>query len=122
MAKMLIVDDCEDNRAFCELIAHMFNIEVKLASTVDDAFKILEGGYVPRVILLDLVMPGRPPEELVTHVKSNPEYRETKIVLTSALRELRVIAASMGADGALKKPYNMPDFVDSFRRYSLVAG
>jgi CheY-like chemotaxis protein len=122
MAKMLIVDDCEDNRAFCELIAHMFSIDVKLASTVDEAFEILGSGYVPGVILLDLVMPGRPPEELVAHIKATPSFSETKIVLTSALRELRVIAASMGADGALKKPYNMPDFVDSFRKYSLVAG
>lgn len=122
MAKMLIVDDCEDNRAFCELIAHLFNIEVKLASSVDEAFSILEEGYDPRVILLDLVMPGRAPEELVQFVKSAPHMKDTKIVLSSALRELRVIAANMGADDVLSKPYNMPDFVDSFRKFSLVAG
>ena len=122
MAKMLIVDDCEDNRAFCELIAHMFNIEVKQASDVDEAFKILDEGYTPRVILLDLVMPGRAPEDLVTFVKTHPRMTQTKIVLTSALRELRQMAATMGADDALKKPYNLPDFVDSFRKYSLVAG
>lgn len=122
MAKMLIVDDCEDNRAFCELIAHLFNIDVKLASSVDEAFTILDQGYDPRVILLDLVMPGRAPEELVQHVKSSPQLKDTKIVLSSALRELRVIASNMGADDVLKKPYNMPDFVDSFRKFSLVAG
>lgn len=122
MAKMLIVDDCEDNRAFCELIAHLFQIEVKLASSVDEAFEILEQGYDPRVILLDLVMPGRAPEELVQFVRNSPELKDTKIVLSSALRELRVIAANMGADDVLKKPYNMPDFVDSFRKFSLVAG
>lgn len=122
MAKMLIVDDCEDNRAFCELIARMFNIEVKQAESVDEAFSILADGYKPGVILLDLVMPGRPPEELVEHVKSQTEFADTKIILTSALRELRLMAANMGADDSLRKPYDMPEFLDSFRKYSLSAG
>ncbi len=122
MAKMLIVDDCEDNRAFCELIAQMFSIEVKQAQDVDEAFTILAEGFYPRVILLDLIMPGRTPEELVEYVKSRAELRDTKIVLTSALRELRLMAEKMGADDALLKPYNMPEFMDSFRKYSLSAG
>ena len=120
MAKMLIVDDSADNRDFCELIAQMYNIEVMQADSVDSAFKVLQTGYVPTVILLDLVMPGRAPEELVEFVKHEPTLKDTKVVLTSALRELRLIGDAMGADETLRKPYNMNEFVDSFRKTSLI--
>lgn len=121
MAKMLIVDDSADNRDFCELIAKMYNVEVKQAADVDEALAILQTGYTPGVILLDLMMPGRQPDDLVDYVKQKPRLAHTKVILTSAVRDLGLIAKDMGADESLRKPYNMREFVDSFRRTSLIA-
>jgi len=122
MNSMLIVDDCADNREFCRLIAEVLKFEVKLAANVDEAFEILYGGFVPRVILLDFMMPGRLPDELVKYVKQKPELAQTKVILTSAVRDVRTVAQDMGADQFLRKPYDINEFVESFRKISPVAG
>jgi len=114
------VDDSPDNRSFCELIAQMFNFEpVKLACDADEAIKLIEGGFKPSVILLDLIMPGSDPEVLVKLVRSKPDLQETSIVLMSAIREVKRTALNMGADGSLRKPFAMDKLADSFRKLSI---
>lgn len=121
MSNMLIVDDSIDNRHFCELIANMCDIKVEQAANVDEAMSIIDNGYQPNVVLLDLMMPGRSPEELVQRVKGDSRLSETKIVLISALREVNKKAKDWGVNGALHKPFNMPKFIDAFRRFSMRA-
>lgn len=120
MSSMLIVDDSPDNRSFCELIAQMFSFEpVRLACDADEAIAMIEDGFNPNVILLDLIMPGSDPEQLVKLVRSKPELENTAILLMSAVREVKRVALNMGADGSLRKPFAMEKLVDSFRKFSI---
>lgn len=119
MAKMMIVDDSLDNREFCGLMARMFDIEVDFAQDVDQALELLKNGSRPNIILLDLMMPGRSPNELVDYVHNDEELQAAKIVLISALREVRQLAKDWEVDGALRKPFDMPKFIDTFRKFSM---
>lgn len=119
-SSMLIVDDSPDNRSFCELIAQMFNFEpVMVAEDADQAIRILGEGFKPDVVLLDLIMPGSDPEELIKTVRARDDLKETSVVLMSAIREVSKVAQSMGADDAIRKPFAMEKLVDRFRRYSI---
>lgn len=119
MSKVLIVDDSTDSRAFCELIASMLNVKVEKADCVDQAIMALDAGLQPDLILLDLMMPGRAPGELVKRVKEDPTLSGTRIVIMSAMREIHEMATAMGADDAMMKPLDMAKFADQLRPYSM---
>jgi len=119
MASILIVDDSLDSRAFCGLIVEMHNISVEQAKDVDEAFAILATGFKPDVVLIDLIMPGRRPEELVKRIKDDRALARTKVVVMSALPEVKARALKMGADTSVHKPFSMPKFVDALGLHSL---
>jgi CheY-like chemotaxis protein len=111
MSQVLIVDDSADSRSFCELIARICELEVSEAGSVDEALRAIDAGLKPRVILLDLVMPGQAPEVLVERVKRDRDLADTKVILMSALKEAPARAQLMGADEALAKPLDLTRFV-----------
>src|SRR5665213_224542 len=119
MASILIVDDSLDSRAFCGLIVEMHNISVEQAKDVDEAFEILATGFKPDVVLIDLIMPGRRPEELVKRIKDDRGRASTKVVVMSALPEVKARALKMGADTSMHKPFTMPKFVDALGLHAL---
>jgi len=121
MSSILIVDDSLDSREFCGLIVEMHNIPVKQAGNVDEALKILEEGFTPDVVLVDLMMPGRRPEELVKFIKATPRLAHSKVVVMSALPEVKNRARKMGADTSVHKPFTMPNFVSALGLQTLTA-
>lgn len=108
---ILIVDDSEDNRAYCEMMAEMYQADVIKARNVDEAMAILATGVQPSAVLLDLIMPGRRPEELISRVRADEKLTGTKVVVMSALRQVKEKSKKMGADAAMKKPFTMDRFV-----------
>ncbi len=56
-------------------------------------------------------MPGRHPGELITRVKKDQRLQKTKVVLMSALHNVRAKVGKLGADAAMKKPFTMDQFV-----------
>ncbi len=120
MSTVMIVDDSTDSRAFCELIAGMLNMKVEIAENVDEALAAIDGGVTPDLILLDLMMPGRGPGELVKRIKSDPQLAHTRVVLMSAMREIHEMAAVMGADDAIMKPLDLARFTQELRPFAPV--
>lgn len=118
---VLVVDDSADTREFCELIARMFSMDVMQAHNADAAVKKLKSEVVPDLVLLDLMMPGSPPGLIIETLRADPRFLQTRIVIMSALREVGRIARDMGADGSLRKPFDMAAFVDMLRKYSLTS-
>ena len=83
--KILIVDD---NKGCCELYQQRFEIdgyEVKSVFSAEEALKILESGYKPNAILLDILLPKMQGDELLPLLKSNPKYQDIKIIVFTAL-------------------------------------
>lgn len=109
MRKILIVDDSQDSRLFCEMIAQMMNIEAELAASANVALAKLRSGYQPDLVLTDLIMPGTDPKELIDYIGEH--LPDTKVILMSALSDVGLCATDMGADAAILKPLNVPALV-----------
>lgn len=65
--------------------------------------KLLVQELQPRVILLDIMMPGEDGWDLLLTLKSRPETRQIAVIVCSILYEPQ-IAGGLGADGYLAKP------------------
>jgi DNA-binding NtrC family response regulator len=116
MLKILIVDDSQDSRLYCEMIAQMMDMEAELAASANVALTKLQAGYEPDIVLTDLVMPGRDPKDLVDYLAGH--LPDTKVILMSALSDVGMCAADIGADAAIMKPLNVPALVAKIRELS----
>ena len=70
--------------------------------------------FKPALILVDLMMPVMDGFELISSVRSNPDYASVRIVVMSALNSKASIvkALNLGADEFLTKPLTMERFYD----------
>lgn len=83
--KILIVDD---NRGCCDLYKMRFEYDkwnVIVAYTAEKALELLKRGYHPDAILLDIMLPKMQGDELLEILKSNPETKDIKVVIISAI-------------------------------------
>jgi len=78
---------------------------VLAAHSPEEAVEIIQTGYKPDLILLDVMMPGMNGDEFCKMVKSNPKTQSIPVVFVSQKdeSELKAMIASAGADGFLRK-------------------
>ena len=112
---VLIVEDDSDLR---EMMAQLLALEGYRAETVAngrDALDYLQKGDVPRLILLDLMMPVMDGWEFRRRQKQNPELKDVPVVVLSALDQSR--AADLTDASFLKKPLDFDRLLELVRRY-----
>lgn len=107
---VLIVDD---EKAIRDMLFEALRLEgnpLELAANGQEAIDILEKGpQVPRVLLLDLLMPIIDGAGVVRWLVEHPEVRaKTRIVLMSANNNLRA-AFDLQRDAELAKPFGIDD-------------
>jgi CheY-like chemotaxis protein len=102
--KILVVDDDEALREAIEDVLTDEGIDVATASSAEGALEVLAGGFVPNVILLDLLMPGMGVEEMLEALRANPQYADIPVVLTTGTP--RLFTRITGVDALLPKPYD----------------
>jgi len=102
---ILVVDDNDLNLELLRDVLEGQGYRVRVAMDADDAIAVLHD-FRPRLILMDIQLPGRDGLTLTRMLKSNPSMRDIRIVgLTGyamAGDEQRLLAA--GCDGYLPKP------------------
>ncbi len=103
--KVLVVDDSTFIRSV--LISYLKEAEVndvQLAGSGDEVLKILQGGYIPDLIFLDLVLPDRDGFEIMKFIQSF--VPSSRIVILSGLGEDKIILNALrnGAREFLPKP------------------
>jgi excisionase family DNA binding protein len=112
--KILIVDD---DLEIVELIADVLirdgRFEIKTASSGYDA-GIMTQQFRPDVILLDYMLPDVNGNVVCQTIKKNPEFDGTKIIVVSGVIKQDEIdhLLKSGAEGFIKKPFNIGDLVD----------
>ncbi|MCX7724575.1 MAG: response regulator transcription factor [Thermodesulfovibrio sp.] len=105
--KILIV---EDEKEIAELIAYTLQkekFEVDIAFDGNEALKKLRE-KVYDLIVLDLMLPYVQGFEICKFVRSNPEIKDTGIIIVTAKGEEfdRVMGLEMGADDYITKPFS----------------
>lgn len=104
-AAILIVDDDDRNRKLLDVFARSGGQKTILASDGAEGLQ-LAVRCKPKLILLDLMMPGMDGFEFVRRLKDDPVTRDIPVMIVSALddpaSQQRIIAC--GADDFIRKP------------------
>ncbi len=111
--KILLVDD---DKFLLDMYAIKFSkagYEVKAADSPDSALKLIKDGYIPTVMLVDIVMPGMTGFEILEAIKRENLAPTTKfIVLSNQGQESDIDQAKqLGADGYIIKASAIPSEV-----------
>ncbi|GHV29676.1 hypothetical protein FACS1894167_09340 [Synergistales bacterium] len=82
--------------------------DVSLADSGEDALSLLESGYLPDIILLDIYMPGMDGYETLARLRKIPAAREIPVVFLTALDSSKEQAKGLlsGAADYLTKPFD----------------
>ena len=102
---ILIVDDNPQNLKLAKVILAAEGYEVKTAIDAEDALRILES-FTPRLILIDLQLPGMDGLELTRQIKADPTRRDIIILALTAyaMKGDDEKAFAAGCDGYMSKP------------------
>ena len=108
---ILIVDDNPINLKLAKVLLTQEGYEVKTAPDAEEALKII-GVLKPRLILMDIQLPGMDGLELTRRLKNSPETQEILVLALTAYAmkgdDEKAIAA--GCDGYVTKPIDTQTF------------
>lgn len=111
--KVFLIDD---DRFLLDMYAIKFSksgYEVKTADSTDSALKMLHDGYVPDVMITDIVMPGMDGLELVSSVKKERLIPSAKLIMLTNQGSSDDIsrAKKLNVDGYIVKATTIPSEV-----------
>ncbi len=105
--KILIVDDKTEFRRLTKTILST-NYQVESAENGVEALSLLQNGYMPDLIVSDLMMPVLGGKDLVDQLKASGAFCNIPIIILSSIdkSDEKIKLIKMGADDYLEKPYN----------------
>lgn len=110
--QILIVDDQPMNLELAEALLEPEGYELRSARSAAEALDVIAGGFLPRLILMDIQMPGMDGLELTRRLRADAQTRDVLIFALTAYAmvgdEERALAA--GCDGYIPKPIDTRRF------------
>jgi two-component system cell cycle response regulator DivK len=115
---ILIVDDNATNLKLLRVLLGKDGYTIRTADSAEDALAILLG-FRPRLILMDIQLPGMDGLELTRRLKADPETRDIIIlaVTSYAMKTDQEKALAAGCDGYVTKPIDTRALPLLVRRY-----
>jgi CheY-like chemotaxis protein len=115
---ILIVDDNESNLRLMLAVLDAEGYVVKSAMDAEQALAVLEH-WQPRLILMDLQMPGIDGLELTRRLKRDPRYQKIIVLALTAyaMKGDEEKARAAGCDGYITKPIDtrgLPAVIDRY--------
>ncbi len=104
-APILIVDDNPQNLKLARVLLSSEGYEVRTAVNAEDALAAMEA-FAPRVILMDVQLPGMDGLALTRRLKSDPRHEKIIIIALTAfaMKGDREKALAAGCDEYVSKP------------------
>ena len=104
---VLVVDDTPENIDLLNGILRDRYL-VKAATNGERALKIVEGGPLPDIILLDVMMPGMSGHDVCRQLKSDPATAEIPVIFVTAKADAEdeLEGLALGAVDYITKPFN----------------
>jgi CheY-like chemotaxis protein len=108
-APVLIVDDDEDTRRLMERAMVLHGLPVRMAADSKEVAQAMRKPPQPRLILLDIDLPGTNGFRIMQLLRQNPQTASIPIVLVTSHSEPSDViqGLSLGADGYLSKPLSI---------------
>ena len=105
--RVLIVEDDEDISALLKYAFTEDGYTVSCAADGDKALRLLRE-HKPRLVLLDIMLPGADGLEILRHIRREPELKNTAVIMLTAKGEEvdRIVGFELGADDYVVKPFS----------------
>jgi CheY-like chemotaxis protein len=115
---ILIVDDNAQNLKLARVVLANEGFDVQTASNAEDALQLLRT-ITPRLILMDIQLPGMDGLELTRQLKADPATRAIRVIALTAyaMKGDDEKAFAAGCDGYITKPIDverLPALVSSY--------
>jgi len=116
--RILIVDDQPQNLKLARVVLEQAGYLVATAEDAEQAMRQLQASK-PRLILMDLQLPGLDGLALTRRLKADPAYRDMVIVALTAyaMKGDDTKAFAAGCDGYLTKPVDIDNLVAVVARH-----
>jgi len=110
----MVVDDAPDIRLLADLVLSMAGFVVTAAASGEEALRLLAGGDLPDIVLLDVQMPDVDGWETLSRLRGDPRTADLPVVLCTVkgLPEDAIKGWSLGCDGYLGKPFDISGLVE----------
>ena len=112
---LLVEDDFDVREALAETLRDE-GYRVECAVDGEQALDYLRTGARPGLILLDLMMPRMSGSEFRMVQKVDPALSNLPVVLLSADSRMEDKARVLEADGAIRKPIDLPELLSTIER------
>jgi two-component system cell cycle response regulator DivK len=115
---ILVVDDNAANLKLARILLQGEGYEVRTAADAEDALQLL-GTFKPRLILMDIQLPGMDGLELTRRLKADLATRHIVILALTAyaMKGDEEKARAAGCDGYIAKPINVDGLPATIARY-----
>ena len=120
-SQMILVVD--DDSAILDLIAQVLieeDYEILTASNGRTAIDLAHE-QMPRLILLDLMMPEMNGWQVIDELRTSPRTCAIPVLLLSARREMARTADELGVTAYLEKPFDIEELLDRVRHILTLA-
>jgi len=104
-ARILIVDDNASNTKLLAFLLNAKGYAVRTAANADEALAVVDE-FDPRLILMDIQLPGQDGLSLTRRLKADPRTRGITIIAATAyaMKGDEERARAAGCDGYITKP------------------
>jgi len=109
---ILVVDDNPQNLKLVRVLLASEGYQVRTAADAEEALRIL-ASFTPRLVLMDLQLPGMDGLELTRRLKSDPALRGLIVIALTAyaMKGDREKALAAGCDDYVSKPIHTDSLV-----------
>ena len=115
---ILIVDDNPINLKLEKILLTVEGFDVRTATDAEETIKLLES-FHPRLILVDLQLPGMSGLDLVRKLKADPKHKNIILIAVTAyaMKGDREKALLAGCEGYVTKPIDINVFPGIIANY-----
>lgn len=111
--RLLVIEDDPDTRGALSALLTQAGYDVLGAPDAEAAIDLLTRGLRPRLIVVDLRLPGVSGTDLLRYIQRDHELRVIPRVIITALRRDEV---TVTADAVFHKPCDLNDVLEAVRR------
>lgn len=119
MTKILVVEDEVHIQRLIKLVLEKNGFEVDAVGTGEEALKYLSEKPAPRLILLDILMPGIDGLSVLRSIKGNVTQKDIPVVMLTALAQESVVlqGIKLGAKDYIRKPFHPTELVKRLSKH-----
>lgn len=115
--KVLIAEDDHNILVSLEFLMRYDGYDVRIATRGDEVLPCVRD-FLPDLVILDVMLPGRNGFELCRDIRANAEWIDTKIIILSARGRKAEVQRGLdsGADAYITKPFATSELREQVRQ------